>query len=383
MSNMYDMRTVHMQKPRIQVDFVATTNPTKMNIIVSIIPAIVRNVMDFTLLMAGISLNACLSLFIVLNSTMHTSTNCYIVGLVLSNFVILLEPLERVLSWIFGIHLEMNLDYVFLMSFSTSVLTIILLNIETYVVVCQKRSHLLKPLLKISTAVKGILFIWAMCLMATAIELHLYDHFVKEITYDIYVSSTIMFVIFPCFIFVLLDYFILYDLIMLKSKTGMWSSKDMERFIFLEMQLSSDYIERYLGKLDMLQESKLVQLRHSIEELRGSSVPGYATLLRFLRATEFSVEKAREMLTQSLHWRKKHQIDKLLEEYEMPQVVKDYFPGGWHHFDKDENTRKKFIFYCGTDYQEQGPGGLSEYINQEFIPDFLGGSSEVRDNKHY
>ncbi|KYN12771.1 Protein real-time [Trachymyrmex cornetzi] len=260
-----------------------------------------------------------------------------------------------------------------------------------------------------------------------------------------------------------------------------------------KMQLSSDYIERYLGKLDMLQESKLVQLRHSIEELRGSSVPGYATLLRFLRATEFSVEKAREMLTQSLHWRKKHQIDKLLDEYEMPQVIKDYFPGGWHHFDKDgrplyilrlgqmdvkgllksigedellllalhiceeglhlmeeattvwdhpvsqwtllidleglnmrhlwrpgikallriieiveanypetmgrvlimraprcfpilwtlistfinENTRKKFIFYCGTDYQEQGPGGLSEYINQEFIPDFLGGSSET------
>ncbi|XP_020290498.1 protein real-time isoform X2 [Pseudomyrmex gracilis] len=260
-----------------------------------------------------------------------------------------------------------------------------------------------------------------------------------------------------------------------------------------EMQLSSDYIERYLGNLDMLQESKLVQLRHSIEELRGSSVPGYATLLRFLRATEFSVEKAREMLTQSLHWRKKHQIDKLLDEYEMPQVVKDYFPGGWHHFDKDgrplyilrlgqmdvkgllksigedellllalhvceeglhlmeeatnvwghpvsqwtllidleglnmrhlwrpgikallriieiveanypetmgrvliiraprcfpilwtlistfinENTRKKFIFYCGTDYQEQGSGGLSEYINQEFIPDFLGGSSET------
>lgn len=260
-----------------------------------------------------------------------------------------------------------------------------------------------------------------------------------------------------------------------------------------EMQLSSDYIERYLGKLDMLQESKLVQLRHSIEELRGSSVPGYATLLRFLRATEFSVEKAREMLTQSLHWRKKHQIDKLLDVYEMPQVIKDYFPGGWHHFDKDgrplyilrlgqmdvkgllksigedellllalhiceeglhlmeeatnvwdhpvsqwtllidleglnmrhlwrpgikallriieiveanypetmgrvlimraprcfpilwtlistfinENTRKKFIFYCGTDYQEPGPGGLSEYINQEFIPDFLGGSSET------
>ncbi|XP_076654861.1 real-time isoform X1 [Halictus rubicundus] len=258
------------------------------------------------------------------------------------------------------------------------------------------------------------------------------------------------------------------------------------------MQLSSDYIERYLGKLDMIQESKLVQLSQSIKELRGSSVPGDATLLRFLRATEFSVDKAKDMLTQSLHWRKKHQIDKLLEEYEMPQVVKDYFPGGWHHFDKDgrplyilrvgqmdvkgllksigeddllllalhvceeglllmeeatnssghpisewtllldleglnmrhlwrpgikallriieiveinypetmgrvlfmraprcfpilwtlistfinENTRKKFIFYCGTNYQEEGPGSLTEYISSEIIPDFLGGSCE-------
>ncbi|XP_076764720.1 protein real-time-like isoform X2 [Xylocopa sonorina] len=260
-----------------------------------------------------------------------------------------------------------------------------------------------------------------------------------------------------------------------------------------EMQLSSDYIERYLGKLNMIQESKLIQLRQGITELRGNSVPGDATLLRFLRATEFSVEKAKEMLTQTLHWRKKHQIDKLLEEYDAPQVVKDYFPGGWHHFDKDgrplyilrmgqmdvkgllksigeedvlllvthiceiglllmeeatavsghpvsqwsllidleglnmrhlwrpgikallhiieivetnypetmgrvlimraprcfpilwtlistfinENTKKKFIFYCGANYQEHGPGSLSEYIDPEFIPEFLGGSCEA------
>ncbi|XP_046605999.1 protein real-time [Neodiprion virginianus] len=269
------------------------------------------------------------------------------------------------------------------------------------------------------------------------------------------------------------------------SETKLPSSRDM--------QLSSDYIARYLGKLNMMQESRLVQLRHSIEELRGSSVPADATLLRFLRAREFSVEKAREMLTQSLHWRKKHQVDKLLDDYEAPQVVKDYFPGGWHHFDKDgrplyvlrlgqmdvkgllksigedevlllalhvceeglqlmdeatticgypvsqwtllidleglnmrhlwrpgikallriieiveanypetmgrvliiraprcfpilwtlistfihENTRNKFVFSCGTDYQEQGAGGLTDYIGQDVIPDFLGGPSET------
>lgn len=44
----------------------------------------------------------------------------------------------------------------------------------------------------------------------------------------------------------------------------------------------------------------------------------------------------------------------------------------------DENTRKKFMFYCGTSYQEEGEGGIDEYIDPEFIPDFLGGSSEVK-----
>lgn len=43
----------------------------------------------------------------------------------------------------------------------------------------------------------------------------------------------------------------------------------------------------------------------------------------------------------------------------------------------DENTRNKFIFYCGSDYQEQNDGGLTDYIDAEYIPDFLGGPSEV------
>jgi hypothetical protein len=41
----------------------------------------------------------------------------------------------------------------------------------------------------------------------------------------------------------------------------------------------------------------------------------------------------------------------------------------------DENTRGKFLFYGGNDYQANG--GLVEYIPQEFIPDFLGGPCQV------
>lgn len=42
------------------------------------------------------------------------------------------------------------------------------------------------------------------------------------------------------------------------------------------------------------------------------------------------------MLSHSLIWRKKNQVDKMMSEYQVPQVVQEYFPGGWHHQDKGE-----------------------------------------------
>ena len=57
-------------------------------------------------------------------------------------------------------------------------------------------------------------------------------------------------------------------------------------------------------------------------------------LLRFLKARDFDLVKSRTMLTESLHWRKKFQVDKLLNNYEMPSVIKDYFPAMWYYQDK-------------------------------------------------
>lgn len=252
-------------------------------------------------------------------------------------------------------------------------------------------------------------------------------------------------------------------------------------------KLDADYIKRCLGDLTPLQESRLIQLKKWVGELQKGKVPSDACLLRFLRARDFNIEKAREMLSHSLIWRKKNQIDKIMNEYQINQVVKDYFPGGWHHQDKegrplyllrlgqmdvkglvksvgeegllkhtlhiceeglrlteeatasqsqpitnwtllvdleglnmrhlwrpgirtllkiieiveanypetmsrvliiraprvfpilwtlvstfiDDNTRSKFLFYGGNDYQ--GPGGLVDYMPKENIPDFLGG----------
>ena len=41
----------------------------------------------------------------------------------------------------------------------------------------------------------------------------------------------------------------------------------------------------------------------------------------------------------------------------------------------DENTRRKFMIYGGKDYL--GAGGLIEFVEKQYIPDFLGGDCYV------
>ncbi|XP_051995931.1 SEC14-like protein 1 [Xyrauchen texanus] len=252
-------------------------------------------------------------------------------------------------------------------------------------------------------------------------------------------------------------------------------------------KLDADYISRYLGKLTPFQESCLIRLRQWLQETHKGKIPKDQHVLRFLRSRDFNLDKAKEALCHTLTWRKQHQMDFLLDTWLCPQLLQDYYTGGWHHHDKDgrplyilrlgqmdtkglvrtlgeetllrhvmsineeglrlceettkifgkpiscwtclvdleglnmrhlwrpgikallriielvganypetlgrllilraprvfpvlwtlvspfidENTRKKFLIYAGNDYQD--PGGLVDYINKDFIPDFLGG----------
>lgn len=124
-------------------------------------------------------------------------------------------------------------------------------------------------------------------------------------------------------------------------------------------KLEQDYIQMYLGELSPIQESQLVQLKSWVSELLKGKVPSDPILLRFLRARDFNVEKAREMLSQSLIWRKKHGVDKILSEYELPPVVNDYFPGGWHMHDKE--GRPLFILRLG----QMDVKGLIKSVGEE------------------
>lgn len=236
MSREYDVKDGHVERASflpVLTNPIVTTNPTKLNVIVPIISENARQIMDVTLLTTGAVLNVLLGLAIASNSSMRTSANCYVISLAFANLAILLEPLEQTLRWAFHVDLRMNLDYVFFVTFAASIFTLILLNVEIYVTVSYKSSSVRNVLLKTSTAVKGVLIVWTTCVMVSAVELHMYDFFEKEVTHDIYMSFTVMFLIFPCLIFVLLDCFMLYDLIMSKSIDGTWPGRDIERFIFL------------------------------------------------------------------------------------------------------------------------------------------------------
>jgi len=124
-------------------------------------------------------------------------------------------------------------------------------------------------------------------------------------------------------------------------------------------KLDQDYIQMFLGKLEPMQESRLVQLKQCMAELQKGKTPSDPVVLRFLRARDFNVEKGREMLSSSLIWRKKHGVDKILSEYQVPAVIKQYFPGGWHHHDKE--GRPVFLFRLG----QMDAKGLIRSVGEE------------------
>ena len=62
-------------------------------------------------------------------------------------------------------------------------------------------------------------------------------------------------------------------------------------------------------------------------------IPKDEHILRFLRARDFHLDRAREMLCQSLSWRKQHQVDLLLETWRPPALLEEFYAGGWHYHD--------------------------------------------------
>ncbi|KAK2894027.1 SEC14-like protein 1 [Channa argus] len=126
-------------------------------------------------------------------------------------------------------------------------------------------------------------------------------------------------------------------------------------------KLDADYIRRYLGDLTPLQESCLIRLRQWLQETHKGKIPKDQHVLRFLRSRDFNLDKARELLCQSLTWRKQHQVDFLLDTWESPQLLRDYCTGGWHHHDRD--GRPLYILRLG----QMDTKGLVRALGEEVL----------------
>uniref|UniRef100_A0A8D3AV11 SEC14-like protein 1 n=1 Tax=Scophthalmus maximus TaxID=52904 RepID=A0A8D3AV11_SCOMX len=127
------------------------------------------------------------------------------------------------------------------------------------------------------------------------------------------------------------------------------------------VKLDADYIRRYLGDLTPLQESCLIRLRQWLQETHKGKIPKDQHVLRFLRARDFNLDKAREFLCQSLTWRKQHQVDFLLDTWERPQLLQEFYTGGWHHHDRD--GRPLYILRLG----QMDTKGLVRALGEEAL----------------
>lgn len=113
-------------------------------------------------------------------------------------------------------------------------------------------------------------------------------------------------------------------------------------------KLDADYMKRYLGDLTTMEESEFTQLRTKVISFCKKSqypLPEDSTILRFLKAREFNSEKAFEMISRSLYWRQAEGADEVLTNWEQPEVLADYLPGGWHR--TDVNGHPVFILRIG------------------------------------
>ncbi|XP_068099566.1 SEC14-like protein 5 [Hyperolius riggenbachi] len=127
------------------------------------------------------------------------------------------------------------------------------------------------------------------------------------------------------------------------------------------IKLEAEYIERYLGQLTPMQESALIHLRQWLKETHKGKIPKDAHILRFLRARDFNMEKAREMLCLSLSWRKQYQVDYILQTWHPPSILEEYYAGGWHYHDKD--GRPLYILRLG----QVDTKGLLKAVGEEAI----------------
>ncbi|KAL8144090.1 hypothetical protein V2J09_017122 [Rumex salicifolius] len=139
------------------------------------------------------------------------------------------------------------------------------------------------------------------------------------------------------------------------KKTGIGSLK--KKALFASSKFRQSFTKNGKNKPDFsikdLQDTKELQVVEAfrqtllIENLLPENYDHYHTMLRFLKARNFHVGKAKEMWAAMLRWRKEFGAGTILEDFEYHELdeVLKYYPQSYHGVDKD--GRPVYIYLLG------------------------------------